>query len=151
MLCFGCRKLRMLLLDNNELQAIPEEMGQCIMLSIVQLSRNQIESLPDGLGNLKNLRVLNISQNRYLTVRKRNLVRSICWKLYICFIMRLQVSHKAIIVMFLNAVQDSFWKKIEIIIHWNNCVLFVYRSQICFFLHLLCAKSEVFVYARLGS
>ena len=68
----------MLLLDNNELQAIPEEMGQCIMLSIVQLSRNQIESLPDGLGNLKNLRVLNISQNRYLTVRKRNLVRSIC-------------------------------------------------------------------------
>ena len=60
----------MFLADNNQLQAIPEEMGNCIALSILQLSRNRIESLPDSLGNLRNLRVLNICQNRCLSCAK---------------------------------------------------------------------------------
>lgn len=56
--------LRWLILTDNQLQALPEEIGNCRRLQKLMLAGNQLASLPDTLANCVNLELLRIAANR---------------------------------------------------------------------------------------
>ena len=61
----GClKKLMTLLLDDNQLAALPVELGNLANLQVLSLKNNYITTLPVELGNLANLRELVLSENR---------------------------------------------------------------------------------------
>jgi leucine-rich repeat protein SHOC2 len=39
----------------NMLEWIPDEIGQCFMLSTLDLQHNKLTNLPESIGNLKSL------------------------------------------------------------------------------------------------
>jgi len=55
--------LRWLILTDNQLQALPEEIGNCQRLQKLMLAGNQLSSLPDTLANCTNLELLRIAAN----------------------------------------------------------------------------------------
>ncbi|RYJ63184.1 leucine-rich repeat-containing protein kinase family protein [Pseudomonas songnenensis] len=56
--------LRWLILTDNQLQALPDEIGNCRRLQKLMLAGNQLSSLPDSLANCVNLELLRIAANR---------------------------------------------------------------------------------------
>ncbi|PKL98576.1 MAG: protein kinase [Gammaproteobacteria bacterium HGW-Gammaproteobacteria-9] len=56
--------LRWLILTDNQLQALPDEIGTCRRLQKLMLAGNQLSSLPDTLANCVNLELLRIAANR---------------------------------------------------------------------------------------
>jgi len=56
--------LRWLILTDNQLQALPDEIGNCRRLQKLMLAGNQLSSLPDTLANCVNLELLRIAANR---------------------------------------------------------------------------------------
>ncbi|KAI8061423.1 hypothetical protein BC940DRAFT_310287 [Gongronella butleri] len=57
--------LRKLELYHNQLQALPEAIGQLEQLEVLDVSQNQLCSLPLSLSNLQRLRELDLSHNRF--------------------------------------------------------------------------------------
>ncbi|MCQ4297359.1 leucine-rich repeat-containing serine/threonine-protein kinase [Pseudomonas stutzeri] len=55
--------LRWLILTDNQLQALPEEIGKCRRLQKLMLAGNQLAALPDALANCTNLELLRIAAN----------------------------------------------------------------------------------------
>ncbi|MCQ4299303.1 leucine-rich repeat-containing serine/threonine-protein kinase [Pseudomonas songnenensis] len=55
--------LRWLILTDNQLQALPDEIGNCRRLQKLMLAGNQLSSLPDSLANCTNLELLRIAAN----------------------------------------------------------------------------------------
>lgn len=56
--------LRWLILTDNQLQALPDEIGNCRHLQKLMLAGNQLSSLPDTLANCVNLELLRVAANR---------------------------------------------------------------------------------------
>lgn len=52
----------------NEIESIPEEIGQLIRLEYLDLNRNRLRSLPDSIGKLENLRELNLVENPLVSI-----------------------------------------------------------------------------------
>ena len=57
------RKLRVLYVENNRLEFLPEEIGDLESLEEMRLGQNQLVSLPESIGKLKNLVVLKLTYN----------------------------------------------------------------------------------------
>jgi len=55
--------LRWLILTDNQLQALPDEIGNCHRLQKLMLAGNQLPSLPETLANCINLELLRIAAN----------------------------------------------------------------------------------------
>ena len=56
--------LRSLHLENNKLIALPPEIGNLVNLRLLTLASNQITALPAEIGNLVNLKSLDLSRNQ---------------------------------------------------------------------------------------
>lgn len=50
-------------IDNNELSALPSEIGALSNLEQLSMFSNKLKSLPDSIGNLKKLQFLDIRKN----------------------------------------------------------------------------------------
>lgn len=57
------RNLMTLILDSNQLNQIPSSLGSCIKLRVLSLAENELKTIPDEIGHLTNLRVLNLNSN----------------------------------------------------------------------------------------
>jgi len=57
------KRLEELNLEGNQLQSLPDEIGQCQNLRSLILSENHLTQLPDGIVNLKNLELLLLTGN----------------------------------------------------------------------------------------
>ena len=57
-------RLRWLILTDNQLQALPESLGQCARLQKLMLSCNQLQALPASLARCQRLELLRIASNR---------------------------------------------------------------------------------------
>jgi len=62
--------LRILYLDRNHLTALPEAIGNLRDLQELSLGRNQIETLPETIGRLRNLKKLTMPANLLTTLPK---------------------------------------------------------------------------------
>lgn len=56
--------LRMLHLNDNELSILPEEIGQCGFLEVLTIRNNRLQCIPEAFGRLSELRVLDLSHNK---------------------------------------------------------------------------------------
>lgn len=56
--------LRWLILTNNQLEAVPDELGNCTQLQKLMLAGNNLRSLPPTLRNCRRLELLRIAANR---------------------------------------------------------------------------------------
>jgi Leucine-rich repeat (LRR) protein len=56
--------LEVLLLDNNRIKQLPESIGKLVKLQTLYLSNNHIEKLPESIGQLDNLQELRLDYNR---------------------------------------------------------------------------------------
>ena len=54
------------MLNENELQDLPAELGSCQKLTVLSVRKNKLERLPPEIGQLSRLRVVNVSCNRLL-------------------------------------------------------------------------------------
>lgn len=57
-------KLRVLVLEGNQISAIPPEIGSLTDLRILNLKSNRISSIPPAIYSLPKLEMLHLSQNR---------------------------------------------------------------------------------------
>eukprot|EP00775_Hariotina_reticulata_P010731 gene10731-10887_t len=62
------QQLRKLWANNNRLQEVPDELGQCTALQELYLDSNQLKTLPDSLTKLVNLRRLYVEGNPGLSI-----------------------------------------------------------------------------------
>jgi hypothetical protein len=58
------KELRWLILTNNQIQKLPESMGDCYRLQKCGLAGNQLKALPKSMVNCQNLELLRISANQ---------------------------------------------------------------------------------------
>lgn len=56
---------RWLILTNNELEKLPDSIGNCLPLQKVALAGNKLKALPASMMNCRNLELLRISANRF--------------------------------------------------------------------------------------
>ena len=65
-LCRGCTftALRDLDLTNNNIEELPESLGELTCLKALWLTSNKLKTLPNSVGNMKNLEELYANQNR---------------------------------------------------------------------------------------
>ena len=56
--------IRWLILTDNNLEALPNSIGDLLLLQKFMISGNQLKSLPNSLSNCKNLELLRISANK---------------------------------------------------------------------------------------
>lgn len=61
-------RLRWLILTDNQLQTLPESLGNCARLQKLMLSCNQLSSLPASLARCQRLELLRIASNRFTSV-----------------------------------------------------------------------------------
>ncbi len=59
------QRLRWLILTDNQLQALPESLGQCRRLQKLMLSCNQLQASPASLARCQRLELLRIASNRF--------------------------------------------------------------------------------------
>ena len=59
----GCRRLQKLMLSGNRLTTLAPELGQCSDLELLRLAANQFETFPDWLWNLPSLAWLAVAGN----------------------------------------------------------------------------------------
>lgn len=64
-------KLRWLILTDNQIETLPEELGQCDRLQKLMLAGNKLHSLPDSLSNCRQLQLLRVSANRLVEFPER--------------------------------------------------------------------------------
>ena len=57
------RNLKIIDLQSNKLENLPEEISDLVFLEKLKLDSNQIKKLPSGLHRLENLQALTISNN----------------------------------------------------------------------------------------
>lgn len=57
--------LRWLILTDNQLEALPDELGHCTQLQKLMLAGNHLSALPDALQHCQRLELLRISANRF--------------------------------------------------------------------------------------
>lgn len=57
-------QLRWLTLTDNEIEALPEEIGRCTQLQKLMLAGNQLQTLPATLANCKRLELIRIAANQ---------------------------------------------------------------------------------------
>ncbi|HEX8593132.1 MAG TPA: leucine-rich repeat-containing protein kinase family protein [Pseudomonas sp.] len=57
-------KLRWLILTDNQIQRLPEELGDCLALQKLMLAGNQLEMLPAGLARCERLELIRIAANQ---------------------------------------------------------------------------------------
>ncbi|UVE19506.1 leucine-rich repeat-containing serine/threonine-protein kinase [Pseudomonas sp. LS44] len=57
--------LRWLILSDNQLPALPAELGNCKHLQKLMLAGNRLDALPDSLSDCQNLELLRIAANRF--------------------------------------------------------------------------------------
>ena len=57
-------KLRWLILTDNQLEAVPAEIGQCVHLQKLMLAGNRLTKLPETLANCTQLELLRIAANQ---------------------------------------------------------------------------------------
>lgn len=62
------QRLRWLILTDNQLQTLPESLGNCARLQKLMLSCNQLSSLPASLARCQQLELLRIASNRFTSV-----------------------------------------------------------------------------------
>ena len=62
---FELPKLKILILDNNQIINIPKQIANLKELKILSIARNKINHLPVEIKELKNLEELNISDNAF--------------------------------------------------------------------------------------
>lgn len=62
--------LKLLDLGNNNLTAIPEEIGDLINLQILNLDNNKLTKVPKAIGKLRNLQILNLGNNKITELPK---------------------------------------------------------------------------------
>ncbi|XP_006768604.1 PREDICTED: E3 ubiquitin-protein ligase LRSAM1 isoform X2 [Myotis davidii] len=56
--------IKVLDLHDNQLTALPEDIGQLTALQVLNLERNQLTHLPRSIGNLTQLQTLNVKDNK---------------------------------------------------------------------------------------
>jgi Leucine-rich repeat (LRR) protein len=61
---FSLPSLRVLLLDRNDLDHVPEELAALAALERLSLAHNRLRALPHALGSLRSLRVLHVQGNQ---------------------------------------------------------------------------------------
>ncbi|MUJ24043.1 leucine-rich repeat-containing protein kinase family protein [Aliivibrio fischeri] len=57
-------KLRWLILTDNQLETVPDALGECNLMQKLALAGNKLTDLPDNLSQLHNLELLRISANQ---------------------------------------------------------------------------------------
>lgn len=57
-------KLRWLILTDNQLETVPDTLGECNLMQKLALAGNKLTELPDNLSQLHNLELLRISANQ---------------------------------------------------------------------------------------
>ena len=57
------RNLKIIDLQGNKLESLPEEVSDLVYLEKLKLDNNQLKYLPKGLHRLENLQALTISNN----------------------------------------------------------------------------------------
>ncbi|MCE7555091.1 leucine-rich repeat-containing protein kinase family protein [Aliivibrio fischeri] len=57
-------KLRWLILTNNQLETVPDALGECNLMQKLALAGNKLTELPNSLSQLHNLELLRISANQ---------------------------------------------------------------------------------------
>lgn len=55
--------LQVLRLENNRIDALPDNIGSCKALVKLDLSTNNLHSLPDSMGQFRKLQRLNVANN----------------------------------------------------------------------------------------
>ena len=55
--------LQVLRLENNRIDALPDNIGSCKVLVKLDLSTNNLLSLPDSMGQFRKLQRLNVANN----------------------------------------------------------------------------------------
>ncbi len=60
--------LRWLVLTNNQIETLPDELGQCLQLQKLMLAGNRLESLPSTLANCQRLELVRLAANRLTTL-----------------------------------------------------------------------------------
>ncbi|XP_029329749.1 E3 ubiquitin-protein ligase LRSAM1 isoform X2 [Mus caroli] len=56
--------IKVLDLHDNQLTALPDDMGQLTVLQVLNVERNQLTHLPRSIGNLLQLQTLNVKENK---------------------------------------------------------------------------------------
>jgi hypothetical protein len=56
--------LRWLVLTDNQIEVLPDELGQCLQLQKLMLAGNRLESLPSTLANCQRLELVRLAANR---------------------------------------------------------------------------------------
>ena len=56
--------LKMLYIDNNEIEELPEDIGNLVNLHTLRCKGNKIKNIPKSIGRLVNLRGFDISNNQ---------------------------------------------------------------------------------------
>lgn len=56
--------IKVLDLHDNQLTALPDDMGQLTVLQVLNVERNQLTHLPRSIGNLLQLQTLNVKDNK---------------------------------------------------------------------------------------
>jgi tRNA A-37 threonylcarbamoyl transferase component Bud32 len=64
------KKLQWLILTDNEIENLPDSIGECIYLQKAAFAGNRIKLLPDSMHNCKNLELLRISANSLIEYPK---------------------------------------------------------------------------------
>ncbi|KAG6520760.1 disease resistance protein RGA2-like [Zingiber officinale] len=59
-------QLRVLCIDDTEIDRIPDSLGNLIQLRYLDLDRTNVQSLPESIGCLRNLETLNLQSCRFL-------------------------------------------------------------------------------------
>lgn len=59
---FGPQSAQVLMLDDNQLSALPESLGQLTKLERLSVAGNSLAALPPTLGGLKALKHLDVSR-----------------------------------------------------------------------------------------
>lgn len=62
------RKLRWLILTNNEIESLPDSIGQCHRLQKCMLAGNRLTALPDEMSHCRKLGLLRLSSNRLMEI-----------------------------------------------------------------------------------
>ena len=55
--------MQVLDLDNNKIEGIPQDVGNCAMLETVSLRQNRLRSIPSTLQHCKRLKTLDVAHN----------------------------------------------------------------------------------------
>lgn len=57
--------LRWLILTNNEIETLPDTIGNCLRMQKLMLAGNQLQSIPKSLAQCSNLELLRLSANKF--------------------------------------------------------------------------------------